>query len=240
MDKELHTFVGTECVQGTWEDIVLEVGGSYSLGDFQAYRGEVTEALTKSLFIQPAFLSGSDYSGDLINKSNHRVFLERFGEVEGVYETYGGYGSFGIAIRLDVYNSNEEIKEVIDGLEEYCIIDEEDHSALEYEADQELVTEAAKDLSREIDLEDYIPDIDAILEKTDQLEEYIWNAIRDLQLDFEHEQHHAFIRDEGRIKLYVEDRLIIEHAKQLALFINREWSCDETEEMFKKKITGDE
>jgi hypothetical protein len=237
MDKDLHTFVGTKLIQDTWEDIVLEVGGSYSLGDFQAYRGEVTEALRKSLFIMPKYLLGSDYSGDLVNKSNHRVFLERFGKVEGVYETYGGYGSFGIVIRLDVYNSNEEIKEVIDGLEEYCIIDEEDHSALEYEADQELVTEVAKDLSRDIDLEDYIPDIDIILENTNQLEEYIWNATEDLQLEFEHEQHYAFIRDKGRIKLYVEDRLIIEHAKQLPLFINREWSCKKTKQMYKDKLS---
>jgi len=238
MNKELHTFVGTECVQGTWEDIVLEVGGSYSLGDFQAYRGEVTEALRKSLFFMPTYLSGSDYSGGSVERANHRAFLKEYGETDGVYDIYGGFGTYGIAIRLDVYEDIPEIKEAIDKLDDYPLFDEEAHSELEMEWQQEFITSELAHFCLQIDLEDYIPDIDKILEDQDTIESYIWESLEPLELEFQSENTGAYV-DLDKVKPYVEDRLIIEHAKQLPLFLNREWSCEQTEEMFKKKLTGE-
>lgn len=238
MNKDLHTFIGTELEQGTWKDIVLEVGGSYSLGDFQAYRGEVTEDLSKSLFIMPTYLSGSDYSGGSVECSNHKSFLEQYKETEGVYEVYGGYGTYGIAIRLDVYENNSEIKEAIDKLDDYPLFDEEAHSELEMDWQHEFITAELSHFCLQIDLEDYIPDIDKILEDQDTIESYIWESLDPLGLEFQYEGTGAYL-DLDKVKLYVEDRLIIEHAKQLPLFINREWSCNQTEEMFKKKLTGD-
>jgi hypothetical protein len=239
MDKDLHTFVGTELVQGTWEDIVLEVGGSYSLGDFQAYRGEVTEALRKSLFIMPRYMSGSDYSGGSVQCSNHKAFLDKFGKIEGVYDIYGGFGTYGIAIRLDVYEDNLEIKEAIDNLDDYPLFDEEAHSELEMEWQQEFITSELSHFCYQIDLEYYIPEIDEILKDEGTIESYIWESIDPLDLEFQYDNTGSYV-DLDKVKPYVEDRLIIEHAKQFPLFINREWSCKETEEMFKKKLTGDE
>lgn len=236
---DLYKFTGMERTSEGWQDTILETGCSYSCGDFQAYHGEVTEALSKSLFLQPSFLGGSDYSGTLLHVSNHRVFMKRFGKVEGVYEINGGYGTFGVAIRLDVYNSNKEIKEVLDDLDGYPVIDEEDQSELESDADQEYVSNAAKDFVRDQTLESYIPDIDTILEDTDNLEGLIWEATRDLRLEFEHEQHYSFIRNGGKeIQLYVEDRLLIEHCKKLPLLINRNWACDQNEQLYKDKLIG--
>ena len=236
MNKDLHTFVGIEVVQGTCEDIVLEVGGSYSLGDFQAYRGKVTEALRKSLFILPNYLSGSDYSGGSVERSNHNAFLEQYKETEGVYDIYGGFGTYGIAIRLDVYEDNPEIKEAIDELDDYPLFDEEAYSELEMEWQQEFITSELSHFCMQIDLEDYIPEIDKILEDEETIESYIWESIEPLNLEFQNENTGSYL-DLDKVKPYVEDRLIIEHAKQLPLFINREWSCEETEEMFKKKLT---
>jgi hypothetical protein len=232
------TFEGREYVSGAWQDTFLETGCSYSLGDFQDYRGEVTEALSKSLFIIPKLLSGSDYSGGMVERSNFRVFLKEHKEVDGVYELFGGYGTFGIAVRLDVYNSNNDIKEALDALDNYPVINDEDLSEMESEADQELVTDTAKDLPREIDLDKYIPDIDTILEDTDMIEELIWSAVRDLNLNFEHENNSSFIHDEGKIQRYVEDSLLINNCTKLPLLINREWVSETLEQEFKDKLSG--
>lgn len=232
------TFEGREYVSGAWQDTFLETGCSYSLGDFQDYRGEVTEALQKSLFILPDLLSGSDYSGGMIERSNFRVFLKEYKEVDGVYEIFGGYGTFGIAIRLDVYNSNEDIKDTINAIDDYPVIDDENLSEMEHDADQILVTETAKDLPREIDLEKYIPDIDTILEDTDMIEELIWSAVSDLDLNFEHENNSSYIQDEGKIQRFVEDSLLIKHCTKLPLLINREWVSETLEQEFKDKLSG--
>lgn len=238
MNMDLHTFVGTEYIQGTTEDIILEVGGSYSLGDFQAYRGEVTEALKKSLFILPGYMSGSDYSGGILAKCNFETFMKLYDKLEGVYKIYGGYNTYGVAIRLDVYENNENVKETIDKLEEYPIIDEEDYSNLEIQWQEEFISSERDFFCRQIDLEDHIPEIETFLEDEETIEGYMWEAIRDLEMDFSYDDTSAWV-DLDKVRPYVEDRLIIEHADKLPLFINRPWTCTVTEQMFKDKLTGD-
>lgn len=235
---DYKSFVGREYASGAWQDTILETGCSYSLGDFEDYRGEVTEALSKSLFILPKLLSGSDYSGGMIERSNFRVFMKDYKEVDGVYEVFGGYGTFGVAIRLDVYNSNSDIKEALDAIEDYPVINDEDLSEMEHDADQILVTMTAKDLPREIDLYKYIPDIDTILEDTDMIETLIWSAVDELNLNFEHENNSSYIRDEGQIQRFVEDSLLINHCTKLPLLINREWITKNLEQQFKDKLSG--
>ena len=130
---DLFIFDKSEYVNGTMQEVLLEKGNRYSISDFKHYQGEVTEALYKSLVIQPPQLSGSDYSGGITERSNHRTFLRQFKDVDGVYDLYGGFGTFGIAIRLDVYTINDDIKEVIDALQDYCLVSEDDYSELESE-----------------------------------------------------------------------------------------------------------
>jgi len=81
------------------------------------------------------FLSGSDYSGCLVERANYRVFLEEFGERDGVHEVYGGHGTYAVAVRVDAID--EEMAAVFDALEDYPLIDEETHSELELEAENE-------------------------------------------------------------------------------------------------------
>ena len=84
---------------------------------------------------------GGDYFGGLYNRSNYRV-IERMTEecdflAEFVVFLYGGYGSFGIAFRLDRGLLPQELFDVIAALESYPILDEQDWSELEQEDQQE-------------------------------------------------------------------------------------------------------
>lgn len=235
---DLHKFVGTEMVNDVWQDQVLEVGGSYFIGDFETYYGgEVTEALRKSLFIQPDLLAGSDFSGGSVERSNHKAFLEMYGEVEGVYEVWGGMGTYGVAIRLDVSEDNKEIKELLNSLENYCLIDEEAHSALEHEWECEAMKDIVSDLCRNIDLEAYIPDYETLLENDEKIEEHAWSAIRELNLNFVLENNSAYI-DSDQVQSYVEDMLLIEHCTKLPLLINREWACEDNRQKYIDKCSN--
>jgi len=72
------------------------------------------------------YLIFSDYSGSDVERSNARVFFEQHGDKPGIYRVYGGYGTDGIAIRLDV--SDDGILEDLARLEDYPVLDENDLS----------------------------------------------------------------------------------------------------------------
>jgi hypothetical protein len=113
-------------------------------------------------FIVPGYLSGSDYSGGSVEVSNHRLFLEEFGGLEGVHNVYGGYGTYGAAIRLDVWRAGadrsvcawfgadeetatcdedgaciHQMRAWLDELESYPVADEDDLCRVEMEAQDE-------------------------------------------------------------------------------------------------------
>jgi hypothetical protein len=123
-----------------WTD-ELEDPSNYdlSLGHFD--RLESHQTPEPSDWILPSLLSGSDYSGGSVTVSNHRVFLERFENDEGgepnpgIRRVWGGYGTYGVAIRLD--SITEEIQEVLDRLENYCVMDEDLMSEVERKAENE-------------------------------------------------------------------------------------------------------
>lgn len=236
-NETYYTFEGTQCIKGVWEPEILKTEHSYSYGDFHEYFGEMTQDLKKSLFIIPDLLSGSDYKGDSVTKSNHRSFLHLFEKVEGVYDLHGGFNTYAVAIRADVAESNLEIKDVLDGLEDYPLINEEDHSDLEIEWQGEAMPYILDDLIHVIDLEEYIPDIKTILEDRETLEYIVWEGINILNLYWESEQTSVFLNDSEKLVPYVEDKLLIDHCKELPLFVSREWSCNKMENEFKAKLS---
>lgn len=236
-------FTGTEIINGVWQDETLETGSRYSYRDFEAYKGEVTEALKKSLFIRPDFFSGSDYSGSTYTVSNFRTFLKEHKDIEGVYELFGDFGSYAIVIRADVAEENEEIRDTLNALENYPVIDDGDSSAVELEWQQEamkdIIHDIERDLDKRTDLDEYIPNLTDILEKitTDNtLEQLAYEAIDTLNVEWSYEYRSAYL-DADKLIPYIEDVLLIDYSPNLPLFINRDWSCDTTRNRYVEKFS---
>jgi hypothetical protein len=76
----------------------------------------------------------------MVERSNYKIFLEDYKEECGIFRIYGGYGSSGIAISirylLDPLNEDkaDEIIELLNGLNNYPVIDDDDMSNMEYDA----------------------------------------------------------------------------------------------------------
>ena len=179
MKETLYKFTGTEHTNEGWQAIPLEVGCSYCIGDFEKYEGSITEDLRKNLFVLPALMQGSDYSGGSIQRSNKRSFLKKYEKTEGVYEVYGGYNTYGVAIRLDIYES-KEIKDVFDALENYPLIDDEDHTQLKDEWEGQYMKNILIDeLCKDIKLEAYIPEWESLLEDKEAIELIAWDGVNE-------------------------------------------------------------
>jgi len=215
----------------------LETDTCYSYGDFERYQGKITEALTKSLFLRPDLMSGSDYSGGLITYSNYKAMIKEFKNVEGIYELYGGYNTYSIAIRLDVAQNNSEIKKILNGLEDYALIDEDLYSEIQTEWEIEGMKYVVDDLIDKIDLEAYLPDYATLLEDKEKFEQLIWDIINDHSIEWTIEIKSAYI-DPDVLKPYVEDHYLLEYGKQdiLPLLINREWACENNRKLYTEKL----
>jgi hypothetical protein len=91
------------------------------------------------VYVLPAYCSGSDYSGGLVEVANYKTLLEMMpeGYEDGAeFITYtGGDGTFALAIRVDALT--EEILESLESLDDYPLLDEGLHSELEMEAQNE-------------------------------------------------------------------------------------------------------
>lgn len=97
-------------------------------------------------WFEPSYAGGSDYSGGTVMQSNYRVLVrecERLDEERGrkaheptFWQTfYGSHGTYAIAFH--VTTTPKEVFDMIAGLEEYAIIDEQDMSELECDSENE-------------------------------------------------------------------------------------------------------
>lgn len=87
------------------------------------------------------YLVYSDYSGNLVERSNVAEWRERFADSEdiGWVEVSGGYATSAIVINLawaDSYPDNE-VAEFISALEDYPLANEDRHSQMEVDVQQE-------------------------------------------------------------------------------------------------------
>lgn len=120
----------SDCYRLNYEDSDDSYIGSYSsIVDYQK--------LEWSDYYCSNHFGYSDYSGSTYNKSNHELFIKEFGDIDGVKDVYGGYSSSDIYIRLDVLNSNKDIQECLNALEDYPVMDEVHLCEVEEEAKQE-------------------------------------------------------------------------------------------------------
>jgi hypothetical protein len=93
------------------------------------------------IFLIPKYMSYGDYDNScMVERSNYKIFLEEYKEEKGIFRIYGGYGSSGIVISirylLDLGNENkaDEIIELLNSLNDYPCIDDEDMSNMEYDS----------------------------------------------------------------------------------------------------------
>ena len=139
------------------------------------------------IFLIPKFMQYGDYDNScMIERSNYKIFLENYKEEEGIFRIYGGYGSSGIAIsiRYLLNPDNEEkaqsIIDVLNSLNDYPCIDDEDMSIMEYDAfiealDSWAIKEANDLLSRQylVDVYDFDEDkLKAVLLESDHFLNY--------------------------------------------------------------------
>lgn len=122
----------------------------------------------------PDHLSGSDYSGSLVERSNRDVWSKTFADGYGVWwtEAHGGHGTFAIVVRIA--DMPDEAREFIDALESYPLADDGHHSNLEMEAQDEAWENWARDEFRSA-LEKKL-DVCSILDTGDQLFELFREA----------------------------------------------------------------
>lgn len=83
--------------------------------------------------------TGSDYSGNLVEKSNALALKRDF---PWLVEIYGGHGTFGVAYLGRRENQNDALIEAIDALTEYPLYDESHHSDLETDTAWEAWTDS--------------------------------------------------------------------------------------------------
>lgn len=119
-------------VSQTWYDNAYEGPGNY-LGKYTARGLPLT-------IIELA--TGSDYSGSLVERSNARVLKEQF---PWLVELHGGHGTFGLAYLGKRENQNPALIEAIDSLTDYPLVDDNDHSNLEFEKAAEAWEEDGRD-----------------------------------------------------------------------------------------------
>ena len=93
------------------------------------------------VFLVSKFMQYGDYDNScMVERSNYKLFLEDYKEEKGVFTIYGGYGSSSIAISIrylldpDNEEKAQSIIDVLNGLNDYPCIDDEDMSNMEYES----------------------------------------------------------------------------------------------------------
>lgn len=141
----------------------------------------------RGAILLPAALNGSDYSGNLVERSNHKVWCETFAAGEGVWwaDVCGGHGTFAVAIEIASVPADvlTEVVEFLGGLHDYPIADDDAHSALETEMqDHAWSFGVRRDFIREIeqnhdvDLSDVADDkIDALFETAREAANEYWS-----------------------------------------------------------------
>ena len=103
------------------------------------------------------YASGSDYSGSTVEKANCREFLESYGEEAFVWEAHGGFDTYAVVLGLTgllecADDTFDAILGIIEGLENYPLIDDETLSNLETEgADEAWESWVASDFRRALE-----------------------------------------------------------------------------------------
>lgn len=113
-----------------WRSLELSEVSNMNWSDLHHFSGEVKPDDLCIISV----LSGGDYSNSCaVEYANFLEWQEMFADSLSIdwWTVSGGYGSYGIAIRVDT--ENEEILEMIASLSDYCVISDDRVSEVEME-----------------------------------------------------------------------------------------------------------
>ncbi len=176
-------------------------------GDIRNIDGrKLTDDISDVLII-PRYLQYGDYDDScMVERSNHKLFLEDHKETSFVYDVYGGYGSTSIAIQLsEMLNpDNEEIAQTIidtlNGLNDYPCLDDCDMSNMEYESfleslDNYEIRDCISELSEKFKLD---------------ISDYDQDKVKELLLETDHNLPYPSYQIESGGNCYIDTKRLIE------------------------------
>ena len=171
---------------GCWDN-VTRANGDVSYGDLketdypenaEKYLEALSADNAEVYFFVPES-SGSDYSGSTVSRSNYLVFTETYGkDSDWVFSAHGGFSTYAAVVGLTGLlgcdeDTFDEVCNVLEGLEDYPLINDEALSTLEMEgADEAWNSWVAGDFRR-------------ALEKKFDCAEFEWPSDSDLRTFFE-------------------------------------------------------
>jgi len=127
----------------SWSDLSL-LRTDHDISNCKVLNGlEIVKDTLKEvdIFLISKYMQFGDYDNScMAERSNYKLFMEDYKEEKGIFRIYGGHGSSGIAISirylLDLANEDkaDEIIELLNNLNSYPVIDDEDMSNMEYES----------------------------------------------------------------------------------------------------------
>jgi hypothetical protein len=181
----------------TWRDEIPEDLSSLDYGDL-----DPAQQISLDCFYVPSLLAGSDYSGGSVTVANKKYFLEIYGDhnekENGVWEVFGGHGTYAIAIRLRALT--DEMIDEFNALDDYPCFNDEIVSEVEMEAENEAWDSWAKhDFRREL-AKQFPQREDEIYDFSDeQLFEIFHNAMERTNTYWENETGNSAYVDFDRI-----------------------------------------
>jgi hypothetical protein len=159
------------------------------------------------LYLISKYMQYGDYDDScMVERSNYKLFLENFGDLNGVYTISGGYGSSGIALSIawlsnpDNEDKSIEIIDLLNNLNDYPCIDDEDMSNMEYESFLEALDNFA------------IRECNDLLSKQFLLDVYDYNEdkLKDVLLDSNSKLSYDAYEIESGGSCYIDTKRLIE------------------------------
>lgn len=127
----------TKLPSGEWGyATIIENGGSGSYGDFTGDHDTAELADDEDLYVFSRFTGYSDYSGSTVEAANCAELLEQFPGI--AISVYGGYGTTDVCFSLRwILDDGDTLLDILEGLEDYPLINDEALSNLEMECADE-------------------------------------------------------------------------------------------------------
>lgn len=182
------------------DDTTPTPGENGHISDFEAPGHYLTrfEQLLQATHVTIPFTTWGDYVGSTVERSNHRSILDGF--ADQVIDLAGDYSSSMLVIPLDG-TIPTELANVIVALYDYPLVNEDDHSQLEFELGEEAWDDYGRsDLRRNVvkNVSDAMPDLpskteyaigDAVSDTIDEMDDsdfdtLVWKFRDDAGLHF--------------------------------------------------------